>query len=194
MWMRVLPAWLITLRLFLGPAVVLLAVNQRRGTWIVFAVLAALTADIFDGRIARRYGVATEALRRYDSIADTIFYLSVAVSAWILERQALLEVAALLIALGVLEAARYLFDFLKFRREASYHLWSAKLWGLFLAASASALLGCGFGGALLRMTLIIGIISDLEGLAISAALPEWAHDVPTIFHAMRLRAQLIQHG
>src|SRR5256885_14813726 len=176
--MQALPFWLITLRLLLGPVVILLSLTHHRGVWLPFIIVAALISDIYDGRIARHYGVATAALRRYDSISDTIFYVSIAVSAWILERQALVAVARLLIAIGILEVLRYAFDFVKFHREASYHMWSAKLLGLFLAASASALLGWGIAGALLQITLIIGIISDLEGLAISIALPEWAHNVP----------------
>ena len=186
--MHALPLWLVTLRLLLGPALVLLALNHRRGLWLVIPIVVALVSDIYDGRIARHYAVATVTLRRYDSIADTIFYVCVAVSAWILERSALVAVAKLLIAVAILEVFRYVFDFLKFRSEASYHMWSAKIWGLFLAASASALLGWSIAGLLLRATLIIGIISDLEGIVISAILPQWAHDVPTVFHALRLRS------
>ena len=192
--MRALPWWLVTLRLLLAPAVLLLTFNHLRGWWLTAAILVSLVSDIYDGRIARHYGVATEALRRYDSICDTIFYLSVAVSAWILERTALIAVANLLIAVAVLELVRYAFDFVKFRREASYHMWSAKLWGLFLAVSSCALLGWGVDGALLRTTLIIGILSDLEGLAISMVLPRWAHDVPTVFHALRMREQVMQQS
>ena len=190
--MRTLPFWLVTLRLLLGPGVVLLSLHHRRGFWLVVPIALALISDIYDGRIARDYGVATANLRRYDSVADTTFYVCVAVSAWILERELLIAVAKLLIAIALLEAFRYLFDFLKFRREASYHMWSAKLWGLFLAASASGLLGWSIAGTLLRVTLIIGIISDLEGLAISMVLPRWAHDVPTIFHAACLRKELVR--
>lgn len=170
----------------------MLALTHHRGLWLVIAIFLALVSDIYDGRIARHYGVATEALRRYDSVCDTIFYLAVAVSAWIVERAALVAVAKLLIPIAVLEVVRYGFDFLKFRREASYHMWSAKLWGLFLAFSSCALLGWGLGGLLLKTTLIVGIVSDLEGLAISMVLPRWAHDVPTIFHALRLREEATQ--
>jgi len=191
--MRALPFWLVTLRLLLGPGLIWLALDHRRGLWLVIPIAAALISDIYDGRIARRYGVATAGLRRYDSIADTIFYVCVAISAWILEQEALIAVAKLLVAIAILEAFRYTLDFVKFRREASYHMWSAKLWGLFLAASASALLGWGIAGLLLRTALIIGIISDLEGVAISVVLPRWTHDVATIFHAIKLRKDLTRN-
>lgn len=192
--MRAVPWWLVTLRLLMAPGVLLLTFNHLRGWWLTTAILLALVSDIYDGRIARHYGVATEGLRRYDSVSDTIFYVSVAVSAWMLERAALVAVASLLIAIALIEASRYVFDFLKFRREASYHMWSAKLWGLLLACSSCVLLGWGVGGPLLKTTLIVGIISDLEGLAISIALPRWAHDVPTIFHALRLREGATQES
>ena len=43
-----------------------------------------------------------------------------------------------LAALVVLELTRYAFDFVKFRREASYHMWSSKLWGVLLFAGLTA--------------------------------------------------------
>jgi CDP-diacylglycerol--glycerol-3-phosphate 3-phosphatidyltransferase len=36
---------------------------------------------------------------------------------------------------------------------------------------------------------LLGIVSDLEGLAVSLVLPEWRHDVPSLVHAWRLRRQ-----
>jgi len=37
--------------------------------------------------------------------------------------------------------------------------------------------------------IVLGIVADLEGLAISCTLKAWKNDVPSIFHALRLRAE-----
>ncbi len=142
---------------------------------------------MFDGILARRLGVATPRLRRLDSAADTLFYLAVAVCAWRLYPQALARRAGLLGFLVALELARYALDWLRFAREASYHTFSAKLFGVLLFAGCFALLALGVDNATLTAALWCGIFSDLEGVAISLTLRRWRSDVPTLWHALKWR-------
>jgi len=181
------PVTLTTIRFLLGPAVVVLAWNNLPGAWIAGCALIAIVSDIYDGIIARRLRIETALLRRYDSVADTVFYLAIAWAAWRLYPQAIRENAAILVGVFTLEIARYVFDFAKFHREASYHMFSSKLWGLVLGAATMALFAFGTSGWLLRVALILGIVCNAEGLAISMVLPQWTHDVPSIAHALRLR-------
>ena len=157
------------------------------GVWIAGCTLIAIFSDIYDGIIARRLHIDTPTLRRYDTFADTIFYLAIAWAAWRLHPEAIRENATIFIALFSLEILRYVFDFAKFRREASYHMYSSKLWGLVLGAATVVLFALGTSGWLFRIALLLGIICNLEGLVISFVLPRWMHDVPTIAHALRLR-------
>ena len=182
-----IPWALVGLRLVLAPTLVLFALHRIQGLAMALAVLAALASDIYDGILARKLGIATVALRRADSVVDTIFYLAAAWSAWIVSPFAVRSVAKLLIVLGVLEISRYVFDYLKFRREASYHSYLAKVWGLVLASALIMLLAFNGSGWLLRTALWLGIVSDVEGLAISFLLPAWAQDVRSVLHARRLR-------
>jgi CDP-diacylglycerol--glycerol-3-phosphate 3-phosphatidyltransferase len=92
-----------------------------------------------------------------------------------------------LLVLLLLEAARYAFDLRKFGKEASYHMWSSKLWGVALFAGFFALLVFGEERVAVPAAIWIGIVADVEGLAISLTLREWRTDVPTIWHARRLR-------
>ena len=181
------PVTLTTIRLLLSPAVVVLAWNNLPGAWIAGCALIAIVSDIYDGIIARRLRIETALLRRYDSVADTVFYLAIAWAAWRLYPQTIRENAAILVGVFTLEIARYVFDFAKFHREASYHMLSSKLWGLVLGAATMALFAFGTSGWLLRVALILGIVCNAEGLAISMVLPQWTHDVPSIAHALRLR-------
>jgi CDP-diacylglycerol--glycerol-3-phosphate 3-phosphatidyltransferase len=66
-------------------------------------------------------------------------------------------------------------------------MWSSKLWGIFLFAGFFSLLSLGQQGALITIAIYVGIIADLEGLAISSVLTEWRADVPSLFHAFRFR-------
>jgi phosphatidylglycerophosphate synthase len=54
----------------------------------------AFLSDVFDGIAARRLGVATTALRRLDSAADTVFYVAAAYAAWELYPEAVSRHAA----------------------------------------------------------------------------------------------------
>lgn len=183
------PIALTALRAALGPVVVLMALVWPNAAAFAVCLTLAFLSDYFDGVIARRLGVATAPLRRLDSIADTVFYLSALFAAWHLRSDILHPYVPALLALGTLEVARYAFDFLKFGREASYHMWSSKLWGITLVVAFFALLVYGRAGWPVALAIYAGIAADLEGLAISSVLREWRTDVRTIFHALELRAE-----
>jgi CDP-diacylglycerol--glycerol-3-phosphate 3-phosphatidyltransferase len=81
-------------------------------------------------------------MRRYDSTADTVFYLSAVYAVWAWHAEALRANLTGLFLLPGLEPARYAVDLFKFGRQTSYHMWSAKLWNLtmFVGLSLSLLL------------------------------------------------------
>ena len=79
---------------------------------------------------------------------------------------------------------------MKFGRHASYHSVLSKIWGLMMASAMCALLGAGMDNWFLDLTLIWGILCNLQGLIMSLMLPCWHRDVPTLFHAVRLRREL----
>jgi CDP-diacylglycerol--glycerol-3-phosphate 3-phosphatidyltransferase len=176
------------LRLVLGPVLVLMAYRGVAGAPAVALCLVAFASDYYDGVLARRFGMDTPAVRRFDSVTDTVFFLCAAWAAWLLHADLLRPWAWMAVAVLALEIARYGFDLAKFRREAAYHAWSAKAWGLSLFAALVALLGVGSAVPLVPLALALGIVADAEGLAMSFILPVWTHDVKSIVHAVRIRA------
>jgi CDP-diacylglycerol--glycerol-3-phosphate 3-phosphatidyltransferase len=184
--MRRVPLLLTLLRVALAPVVI--ATAMHGGDRAIFAVclIAAFVSDIFDGIIARRLGIATPGLRRLDSIADSLFYVAATFAVWMLHPQAITNRLTTLGVLVALELARYAFDFMKFHREASYHMWSSKLWGIALFAAFVALLVFDADNMLVTAAVIV---ADIEGLAISIVLKRWQSDVPTLASAIRLTRQ-----
>lgn len=150
-------------------------------------LVGAFLSDVFDGIIARRLGIATPALRRLDSIADTVFYVGATYAVWQLFRSAITARWLPLSVLVGLEGVRYMFDLVKFRREASYHMWSSKLWGIALFAGFFSLLAMGQDGVMADAAVYVGIVADIEGLAISVVMRTWQSDIPSLVHAFRLR-------
>jgi CDP-diacylglycerol--glycerol-3-phosphate 3-phosphatidyltransferase len=83
-WKCRVPVALTTLRLLLGP-IALACAHAGVNRFVFLPILVAATlSDIFDGILARKFGVATPGLRRYDSITDIIYYLFLLAVAWIL--------------------------------------------------------------------------------------------------------------
>jgi len=83
--------------------------------------------------------------------------------------------------------ARLTLDYLKFRREASYHMWSAKAWGVSVVSALFVVMGFNAMAWLFSLAVWVGIVANVEGLLTSLVLPIWTHDVPTIWHAWRIR-------
>ena len=180
-----IPLVLTLLRAPLGPAILAAAVYAPSATLFATCLVVALVSDVLDGVIARRLGVVTPGLRRLDSVVDTLFYACAVLAAWKLYPAALEARAQSIAVLIALELARYLVDWLKFRRVASYHMWSSKLWGLLLFIAFFTLLVFGRASWTLSVAIYAGIVADIEGLAISCVLSEPRTDVASILRVMR---------
>jgi len=178
-------------RALLGPALIAGECCGWRGIALATVVVAALLSDIFDGVLARRWHCDTAGVRLFDSMADTVFYLCVALTLWLAQPHIWQDNALLLGGLLLLEALRFVVDFAKFGKPASYHSYLAKTWGLVLAIAVVSTLVEASASRLLPIALGLGIVTDLEGLAMSLMLPIWRKDVKTISAAWRIRRELL---
>ncbi len=186
-WKLRLPAFLIFVRFALGPAMIFLGLFSPHGALLVACIGLALLTDIFDGVLARRWQLDTEILRRWDTRADTFFYICVLFVAMLRYPTTFEHRWILLVCLGVAEAAQHIFAAIKYGRHASYHSVLSKIWGLMMATAMCTLLGFGLDNWFLDLTLAWGVLCNLQGLAMSLMLPTWHKDVPTLFHAVRIR-------
>ncbi|HEX9085586.1 MAG TPA: CDP-alcohol phosphatidyltransferase family protein [Gemmatimonadaceae bacterium] len=192
--MRSIPMGLTVLRLLLAPVLVWLVYANAPGIAFATVILAAFLSDYFDGVIARRVGVASAELRHFDSRTDLVFYATAAWSVWRLHPDLVRSIAIPgLIVIG-LDVVRHLFDFAKFRKDAAYHAWSSKVWGLSLALALVLLMGFGVTQPFVAITVVLGVIAQVEGLLISVVLPIWTHDVPTLFYALQIRKNHVGIG
>jgi len=191
--MRRLPWILVLSRVALAPAIVLLALAGARLA-IVLAFAFALVGDVADGKIARRLGVATERLRKADSQADLVFWLAALAAACLLEPAGLRARAAPIALVLALEAATHVVCWLRFGQGPANHAYATKLWGILLCASLVAIVGWGVFDPLFTLTIAIGVVSLLDGLAIVLLLPAWRRDVPSFRTALALRRRARAEG
>ena len=178
------PAILVAIRIALGPVLVFAALAHASPAWIIAILLAAMLSDIFDGVIARRLKIATERLRVADSWSDAWFFICVGAAAWLCARAVLQAYWFPLVAEVVLQLASYAYDLVRYRRIASLHAYSTKIWAFTLYLATCGVLAF-HSGALIWLAFGMGLISAADALAIKLILPGWNHDVLSCIHAWR---------
>lgn len=126
-------------------------------------------------------------LRRLDSGVDQIFWtLVIAGSVWVCPEFFQVNVISILIVV-CLEVLAYAISFIRFRREVATHAIASKLWTLtILAFIIQVMLSC-HSETLFALCFYAGIITRVEIIAMLLILPNWTHDVPTVYHAWQLR-------
>jgi len=185
-----LPAALVAFRALVSPLLVWDAWDGMVTGWFLAVFIAAFLSDVLDGMIARRLGVSTSRLRYADTWADITLYLAVLLSAWLTHKATLMTLGWPFALLLASTAASWGVDLLRYGRLSSYHPWSAKAWGVTLAIAIVALFGWNDTGWAMWLMIGVGVLSNLECIAMTLLLPRWTHDVPSIFHALERRAAI----
>ena len=146
-----------------------------------------LLTDIFDGIIARKFGVSSEKLRRLDSQIDLIFWLSIGFAAYFLNPDLIKTEWLSIVLVFSLEVLCYLVSWIKFGKETCTHAWLSKLWGVSLVIAFTYLIGFQNAGWAFDLAVILGLISHLDVILIILILPKWQYDIPTFYHAWKIR-------
>lgn len=181
------PTALIALRILIAPLLVWDAIDGHTSSWFVVGYAIAFLSDILDGMIARRVGVSTAQLRQADSLADVCLYLAVYLSAWLAYRAAIAILWKPILAVIIAQAIWLVVNLVKYGKPASYHTYSARVWGVTLAIATIDLFGFGHAGVWIWVAAIVGVVHSIEEISMTLVLPEWQHDVWSLFHALTLR-------
>lgn len=187
--MKNIPYILIATRFILAPVILLLAYFQSEDSQFLILALMyfGLLTDIFDGIIARKIGVSSEKLRRLDSQVDLFFWLSLGFAAYFLNPEIIKNEWKGIALIFFMEALCYIISWIKFGKETCTHAWLSKLWGLSLLLALTYLIGLQKAGWTFTLTIILGFISHLDVILIILILPKWQYDVPSSYHAWKIR-------
>ena len=187
--MKNIPLILIYSRLFIGFGIIILSVlHIDHYAFLSISLLTiGLLTDVFDGIIARKLNISSEKLRRLDSGIDQVFFISVAIATYIQCPDFFKLNLVKLIVLFSAEALIYLVSYIKFKKEIATHSIGAKIWTLILFATLVEIMVHCKSVVLFELCLWIGLLTRLEILAIILILKKWTNDVPTIYHAIKLR-------
>jgi CDP-diacylglycerol--glycerol-3-phosphate 3-phosphatidyltransferase len=182
------PLALTASRLVLGPVLLLVAWRHPEpGPWLAVGVVVGFLTDLFDGIVARRLGVSTPNLRRFDSQTDLVFWLCVLGCVFVARPAIAAAQWGYPAGILALEAAIYVISIRKFGREACTHAYSAKAWAVLAVGVFVAVLGFGEADYALPVLFITYAVSWLDVVAIILILPEWRSDVPSFYHARLVR-------
>ena len=187
--MKTIPYLLIATRFCLAPIILLLAYfkGEQSRFLILSLMYFGLLTDIFDGIIARKVGVSSEKLRRLDSQTDLIFWLSLGFASYFLNAELIKNEWKGVALIFVMEALCYIISWLKFGKETCTHAFLSKMWGLSLLIAFTYLIGFQQAGWTFYLTVILGFISHIDVILIILILPKWQYDVPSSYHAWRIR-------
>jgi phosphatidylglycerophosphate synthase len=186
---NLIPKALIISRLIIGLLIIILSafhIGHYKTIAITLLTIGLLT-DIFDGIIARRLNISSQQLRRLDSTVDQIFFISVGIATYIQCPDFFADNSLKLAVLIGIEALTYLVSFLKFRKEIATHSLGAKIWTLLLFATLIQIMVQCESTTLFNICFWVGMITRFEIIAIILILKRWTNDVPTFYHAMKLR-------
>ncbi|WP_294303982.1 CDP-alcohol phosphatidyltransferase family protein [uncultured Chryseobacterium sp.] len=187
--MKNIPYLLILIRFILAP-IILLTAYFKGGECrflILFLMYFGLLTDIFDGIIARKVGVSSEKLRRLDSQTDLVFWLSLGFAAYFLNPGLIKSEWKGIALIFCMEGLCYIISWLKFGKETCTHAWLSKLWGLSLLLALTYVIGFQQAGWAFYLTVALGFISHLDVILIILLLPKWQYDVPSCYHAWKIR-------
>ena len=177
---RRLPFGLTTLRLLLGP-IALACAFAGVTRFVYLPILTAATlSDIFDGILARKFGVATPALRRYDSITDIIYYLFILAVTWILCKPVIAGNVWLIALILLSEAGCISICLIRFGKFPATHSYLAKFYGLCLLAAFIALLAFNAGSWVVIALAVVALVTNAEIIAMHLIAKSPPVDVPGI--------------
>lgn len=187
--MKTIPYLLIAIRFLFAPVIFFLAFTiAEESRFIILSLMfIGLLTDIFDGIIARKVGVSSEKLRRLDSQVDLVFWLSLGFAAYFINREIIKQHWLSILIVFIMEALCYIISFIKFKKETCTHAFLSKMWGLSLLIAFTFLIGFQQAGWAFYLTIILGFISHLDVILIILILPKWQYDVPSFYHAWKIR-------
>lgn len=187
--MKTIPYLLIAIRFLFAPVIFFLAFTkaEESGFIILSLMFIGLLTDIFDGIIARKVGVSSEKLRRLDSQVDLVFWLSLGFAAYFINTELIKSQWENIALIFIMEALCYIISFIKFKKETCTHAFLSKIWGLSLLIAFTYLIGFQQAGWAFYLTIILGFVSHLDVILIILILPKWQYDVPSFYHAWKIR-------
>jgi CDP-diacylglycerol--glycerol-3-phosphate 3-phosphatidyltransferase len=177
------PHALVALRVGLGGAALVVAFARVDPTGLVLTglVIAGVLSDVFDGVLARRLSVSSDALRVWDSRADVVFFVSLVVALLVRNPGLAVPVGLFFAVVAVLELSVHSISYVRFKRQSSTHHYLSKAFSVLLFGLVVQFFLWPEVTWYYWLVLGAAVLSFFEAGLIMLSLNEWACDIRSIF-------------
>lgn len=179
------PNLLSAFRIASVPFLLVLAWNGATGIFLLVFGLG-LVSDVLDGVLARRLGQESQLGARLDQWGDFALWLCLPFGAWWLWPEIVRRESAYIILAIVAMVLPTAIGYAKYRAVPGYHTWSVKCGAVLMGVGGLLLLAFDLAWPF-RIAALFQLVCAVDELGITLLLAEREHDVPSIFHALRLR-------
>ena len=174
-------------RMATAPALLLAALAGRPGLFVAFFALGMLS-DCVDGFAARHLHQTSPLGAKLDSWGDLSMLLAVPVGVALLWPEVIAEEAPYVAVALAAYLTPLIFGLIKYHRLPSFHTWGAKF--CTTAVSVSLLLVfLEISRWPFRLCVPLLVIESMQEIAMVHVLPQWHPNLPTLWHALRLRSE-----
>ncbi len=185
MFYRTIPLSLTLSRIGLAPVLIGLAATNLPGWTLGTICVIAFLTDLFDGILARRWGVATPQLRRLDVNADVISYLAMLVAFYLRRPDVIHDYGWYFLGFLAAEAGCQAISFARFRQGTATHSYLNKFWAVVLCIVCPLILMGSDASVIMPITLMIGLAAYLEVILMLLLANDPPIDVPTLWHLLK---------
>ena len=186
-----LPNMVSITRLLMAPVLLYLAIDQQAGLFIGVLIFTTFT-DVLDGYLARRLNLVSKLGAQLDSWGDFFIYSTMAISAWLLWPDIIIQYQIYVLILIGSFTLPVLIGLIKFRKLTSYHTWSVKV-SVVISVIAYILLFTGIVSWPFKLAAICALYAGIEEILITLLSPEAKTvDVKSIWHVLRKNRQNIR--
>ncbi len=168
------------------PAVLLTALGESK-LWFIVLLAIALSTDALDGYLARRLNAGSDLGRKLDSAADYLTMLTGIAGIAILWPHIMHRELPWVVTGLVAFFAVVVFGLVRLGRAPCYHTWMAKGTAIACAFSLIPLLA-EWSAIPFHVVMTLMVLGGVEELAIALLVPEHVGEMPTVWHAWRVRS------
>ncbi|MGB5397129.1 MAG: CDP-alcohol phosphatidyltransferase family protein [Gammaproteobacteria bacterium] len=178
-----LPNAVSMLRILMAPILISLALNQQP-EWFILIVLFSGFTDVLDGFLARTLNQITELGSHLDSWGDFTIYICMAIGAWLLWPDIVIEEKLSFGIIIVCFTLPVLLGLIKFRTLTSYHTWIVKL-AVLLTFIGYVLLFSEIAAWPFHIATVVCVYACIEEILITLVIKHEHADVRSIWQAVK---------
>ncbi|MCX6951773.1 MAG: CDP-alcohol phosphatidyltransferase family protein [Verrucomicrobia bacterium] len=181
------PNLLSATRIVLMPAVLLTAMGGLKA-WFIGLLIAGLLTDALDGYLARRFKAQSELGRKLDSFADYLTMIT-GIAGIALLWPAIMQRELVWVTVGLVAFfAVVVYGFVRLGRAPCYHTWASKVLAVACGLSMIPLLA-EWSAVPFHAAMTLLVLCGVEEIMIAVLVPWHEGEVPTVWHAWRMRRE-----